>query len=164
MLSVAKTAVERDFSDALVSLRQASLCLLNPQSADAAKRCIPGALAKCPQEVPAAQTSDPRQFYQGDRSCEIRVNVVLNPTQVRDSQAATRYLTIRTVPARETRQMGHSLQSPTFGKQIENVIQSRRLAAQFDKAAPQRFIAGSNEGPSELWRESPEHRTVQERN
>src|SRR6202041_2434724 len=82
MLSVAKTAVERDFGDALVSLRQASLCLLNPQSADVAKRRIPGALAKCPQEVPAAQTSDPRQFFQGDRSREIRVNVVLNSTQV----------------------------------------------------------------------------------
>src|SRR5580704_19451914 len=116
MLSVAKTAVERHFSDALASLRQASLCLLNPQSADVAKRRIPGALAKCPQEVPAAQTSDPRQFFQGDRSCEIRVNEVLNPTQARDSQTATRYLTIRTVPARQAGQMGHCLQSPTSGK------------------------------------------------
>src|ERR1700722_1159761 len=85
MLSVAKTAVERHFSDALVSLRQASLCLLNPQSADVAKRPIPDTLAKCPKEVPGAQTGDPGQFCKGDRSCEIRVNVVLNPTQVRDS-------------------------------------------------------------------------------
>jgi hypothetical protein len=30
-------------------------CLLNPQSADVAKRRIPGALAKCPQEVPAVR-------------------------------------------------------------------------------------------------------------
>jgi hypothetical protein len=35
--------------------------------------------------------------------------------------------------------MGHSLQSPTFGEQIENVIRSRRLSAQLVKAAPQRF-------------------------
>ena len=84
MLSVAKTAVERDFSDALVSLRQASLGLLNPQSADVAKRRIPGALAKCPQEVPAAQTSDPRQIDQRDRRWKIRVDVVLNPTQIRN--------------------------------------------------------------------------------
>jgi hypothetical protein len=84
MLSVAETAVECHFSDALASLRQASLCLFNPQSADVFKRCIPDALAKCPQEVPAAQASDPRQFDQRDRRWKIRVDVVLNPTQAHD--------------------------------------------------------------------------------
>ena len=61
MLSVAETAVERRFSVTLASLRQASLYLFNPQSADVSERCIPDALAKFPQEVPAAQASDPRQ-------------------------------------------------------------------------------------------------------
>jgi hypothetical protein len=83
MLSVAETAVERHFGVTLASLRQASLCLFNPQSADVSKRCIPDALAKCPQEVPAAQASDPRQFDQRDRRWKIRVDVVLNPMQVR---------------------------------------------------------------------------------
>jgi hypothetical protein len=46
----------------------------------------------------------------------------------------------------------------------ENVVRGRRLATQLPKAVPQRFIAGSNEGLSEPWRESPEHRTVQQRN
>jgi hypothetical protein len=84
MLGVAETAVERHSSDALASLRQASLCLLNSQSADVSKRCIPDALAKCPQEVPAAQASNSRQFDQRDRRWKIRMDVVLNPTQVRD--------------------------------------------------------------------------------
>jgi hypothetical protein len=164
MLSVAETAVKRHFSDALVSLRQASLRLLNPQSADVSKWSIPDALAKCPQEVPAAQASDPRQFDQRDRRWTIRVDVVLNPTQIRNGQATTRYLTIRMVPAREAGQMGHCLQSPTFGKQIENVIRSRRLAAQLDKAVPHRFITGDNNGPPELRIESPEQRAIQECN
>jgi len=68
------------------------------------------------------------------------------------------------VPAREARQMGHSLHSPTFGKQIENVIRSRRRVAQLDKAVPHSFIAGDDEGPSELRSESSRHRTVQKRN
>jgi hypothetical protein len=84
MLSVAETAVERHFSYALASLRQASLRLLNPQSADVSKWCISDALAKYPQEVPAAQAGDPRQFDQRDRRWKIRVDVVLNPMQARD--------------------------------------------------------------------------------
>jgi hypothetical protein len=62
------------------------------------------------------------------------------------------------VPAREARQMGHSLHRPAFGEQTENVIRSRCLAAQLDKAAPQRFIAGDDEGPPKLRIESPEQR------
>jgi hypothetical protein len=57
MLSVAKTAVERHFSDALVSLRQASIRLLDPQSTDVSKWGVPHALLnarrKCRRLKPA---------------------------------------------------------------------------------------------------------------
>jgi hypothetical protein len=34
------------------------LCFLNPQIADAPTRSIPGALAKCPREVPAVRPAN----------------------------------------------------------------------------------------------------------
>jgi hypothetical protein len=55
MLSVAETAVKRHWRDALGFLAQASLCFLNPKIAEVPKRSIPGALAKCPREVPAVR-------------------------------------------------------------------------------------------------------------